>query len=149
VSGAFFVTRANKNLLFAQQESPPVDKTTAAGCDQVGCLTLPKARDNFPLPVQRIRFFGAQKKCFPVHLTNHRKLPPLTIAKIYKKRWDIELFFKWTQGNLRIKHEVGINLIEVKTEIGMAVATFLLVPIRNKKLKLPGILHKTLRITGA
>jgi hypothetical protein len=114
-SGAFFVTRAKDNLRFARQESRPVDKTTGLRSDQVGYLALHKARENFPSPLRRIRFFDAEQKRYLVFLTNHMELPALTVSKLYKKRWDIELFFKWVKGNLRIKHYYGTSLNAVKT----------------------------------
>ena len=122
-SGAFFVTRAKDNLRFARQESRPVDKTTGLRSDQVGYLALPKARENFPSPLRRIRFFDAEQK-----------------------RWEIELFFKWIKGNLRIKHYYGTSLNAVKTQIWIAVTTYLLVAILHKELKLQGSLHRTLQI---
>ena len=145
-SGAFFVTRAKDNLRFARQESRPVDKTTGLRSDQVGYLALPSARKNFPSPLRRIRFFDAEQKRFFVFLTNHMDLPALTIAKLYKKRWEIELFFKWIKGNLRIKHYYGTSPNAVKTQIWIAVTTYLLVAILHKELKLPGSLHRTLQI---
>lgn len=145
-SGAFFVTRAKDNLRFARQESRPVDKTTGLRSDQVGYLALPKARENFPSPLRRIRFFDAEQNRFLVFLTNHMELPALTVAKLYKKRWEIELFFKWIKGNLRIKHYYGTSPNAVKTQIWTAVTTYLLVAILHKELKLPGSLHRTLQI---
>ena len=123
-----------------------MDKTTGLRSDQVGYLALPKARENFPSPLRRIRFFDAEQKRFLVFLTNHMGLPALTVAKLYKKRWDIELFFKWIKGNLRIKHYYGTSLNAVKTQIWIAVTTYLLVAILHKELKLPGSLHRTLQI---
>jgi hypothetical protein len=145
-SGAFFVTRAKENLRFARQESRVVDKTTGLRSDQVGYLALPKARENFPSPLRRIRFFDAEQNRFLVFLTNHMELPALTVAKLYKKRWEIELFFKWIKGNLRIKHYYGTSSNAVKTQIWTAVTTYLLVAILHKELKLPGSLHRTLQI---
>jgi hypothetical protein len=113
-SGAFFVTRAKDNLRFARQESRAADKTTGLRSDQVGYLALPKAKENFPSPLRRIRFFDAEQKRFLVFLTNHMELPAMTVAKLYKKRWEIELFFKWIKGNLRIKHYYGTSLNAVK-----------------------------------
>ena len=75
-----------------------------------------------------------------------KPFPALTVAKLYKKRWDIELFFKWIKGNLRIKHYYGTSLNAVKTQIWIAVTTYLLVAILHKELKLPGSLHRTLQI---
>jgi transposase len=112
----------------------------------LGYLALPKARENFPSPLRRIRFFDAEQKRFLVFLTNHMELPALTVAKLYKKRWEIELFFKWIKGNLRIKHYYGTSLNAVKAQIWIAVTTYLLVAILHKELKLPGSLHRTLQI---
>ena len=145
-SGAFFVTRAKDNLRFARQESRAVDKTTGLRSDQVGYLALPKARENFPSPLRRIRFFDAEQKRYLVFLTNRMEVPALTVAKLYKKRWEIELFFKWIKGNLRIKHYYGTSLNAVKTQIWIAVTTYLLVAILHKELRLPGSLHRTLQI---
>lgn len=145
-SGAFFVTRAKANLRFARQESRAIDKTTGLRSDQIGYLELPRARENFPSPLRRIRFFDATQKRFLVFLTNHMELPGLTVAKLYKKRWEIELFFKWIKGNLRIKHYYGTSPNAVKTQIWTAVTTYLLVAILHKELKLPGSLHRTLQI---
>jgi hypothetical protein len=145
-SGAFFVTRAKDNLRFARQGSRAVDKTTGLRSDQVGYLALPKARESFQSPLRRIRFFDAEQKRYLVFLTNHMELPALSVAKLYKKRWEIELFFKWIKGNLRIKHYYGTSLNAVKTQIWIAVTTYLLVAILHKKLKLQGSLHRTLQI---
>ena len=144
--GAFFVTRAKENLRFARQESRPVEKTLGLRSNQLVYLALPKARENFPSPLRRIQFFDAEQKRFLVFLTNHMELPALTVAKLYKKRWEIELFFKWIKGNLRIKHYYGTSLNAVKTQIWIAVTRYLLVAILHKELKLPGSLHRTLQI---
>ena len=74
------------------------------------------------------------------------EVPALTVAKLYKKRWEIELFFKWIKGNLRIKHYYGTSHNAVKTQIWIAVTTYLLVAILHKELRLPGSLHRTLQI---
>jgi hypothetical protein len=113
-SGAFFVTRAKDNLRFARQKSRAVDNTTGLWSDYVGYLALPKARENFPSPLRRIRFFGAEQKRFLVFLTDHMKFPALTVAKLFKMRWEIELFFKWNKGNLSIKHYYVTSLNAVK-----------------------------------
>jgi len=145
-SGAFFVTRAKDNLRFTRQESRPVDKTTGLRSDHLGKLALAKARGDFPLLLRRIRYFDEKQQRFLVFLTNHMEMPALTAALLYKKRWDIELFFKWIKGNLRLKHYFGTSPNAVKTQIWIAMATYLLVAILHKELKLPGSLHRTLQI---
>jgi IS4 transposase len=91
--------------------------------------------------LRRIRFFDAEQKRFLVFLTNHMEAPTLTVAKLYKKLWEIELFFNWIKGNLRIEHYYGTSLNAVKTQIGIAVTKYLLLAILHKELKLPGSLH--------
>jgi len=145
-SGAFFVTRAKANLRFSRQESRPVDKATGVRSDHIGKLALAKARRDFPLPLRRIRYFDAEQRRYLVFLTNHMELPASTAALLYKKRWDIELFFKWIKGNLRLKHYFGTSPNAVKTQIWIAMATCLMVAILHKELKLPGSLSRTLQI---
>jgi hypothetical protein len=145
-AGAFFVTRAKDNLRFSRQESRPVDKATGVRSDHIGKLTLPKARADFPLPLRRIRYFDAEHRRYLVFLTNHLEISALTAALLYKKRWDIELFFKWIKGNLRLKHYFGTSPNAVKTQIWIAMATYLMVAILHKELKLPGNLSRTLQI---
>ena len=96
--------------------------------------------------MRRIRYFDEKQQRFLVFLTNHMEMPALTAALLYKKRWDIELFFKWIKGNLRLKHYFGTSPNAVKTQIWIAMATYLLVAILHKELKLPGSLHRTLQI---
>lgn len=145
-SGAFFVTRAKDNLRFARQASRPVDKTTGLRSDHLGKFALPKARKDFPLPLRRIRYFDEKQQKFLVFLTNHMEMSAQTVAMLYKKRWDIELFFKWLKGNLRLKHYFGTSPNAVKTQIWIAVTTYLIVAILHKELKLTGKLSRTLQI---
>jgi len=145
-SGAFFVTRAKDNLRFSRQKSRPVDKATGVCSDHIGKLALAKARTDFPVPLRRIRYFDTEQRRYLVFLTNHMELPALTVALLYKKRWDIELFFKWIKGNLRLKHYFGTSPNAVKTQIWIAMATYLMVAILHKELKLPGSLNRTLQI---
>ena len=145
-SGAFFVTRAKDNLRFSRQKSRPVDKATGVCSDHNGKLALAKARTDFPVPLRRIRYFDTEQRRYLVFLTNHMELPALTVALLYKKRWDIELFFKWIKGNLRLKHYFGTSPNAVKTQIWIAMATYLMVAILHKELKLPGSLSRTLQI---
>ncbi len=145
-SGAFFVTRAKDNLRFSRHASRPVDKSAGLKSDHVGKFALPKARRDFPMPLRRIRYFDEKQQRFLVFLTNHMEMSAITAALLYKKRWDIELFFKWVKGNLRLKHYFGTSPNAVKTQIWIAVTTYLLVAIVRKELKLTGAPSTTLQI---
>ncbi len=145
-AGAFFVTRAKDNLRFSRQHSFPVDQSTGLRSDQIGNPTLPKALDAFPSLLRRIRYYDAERKRYLVFLTNHLEIPALCVTKIYKLRWQIELFFRWIKGHLRIKHYYGTSPNAVKTQIWIAVAVYLMVAIIHKQLSLPGTLHRTFQL---
>ena len=137
-AGAFFVTRAKDNLRFSRQHSFPVAQTTGLRSDQIGKLTLPKAQQDFPWPLRRVRYFDEETDRYLIFLTNHLEIPALTVAKIYRLRWRIEWFFRWIKGHLRSKHYYGTSPNAVKTQIWIAVAVYLLVAIIHKQLSLPG-----------
>lgn len=145
-SAAFFVTRAKDNLRFSRQYSRPVDQSTGLRSDQVGKPTLAAARSAYPRLLRKIRYFDAETRRDLVFLTNHLEVPALTIATLYRMRWQIELFFRWIKGHLRIKHYFGTSANAVKTQIWIAVSVYLLVAIIHKQLKLPGKLHRTLQL---
>jgi len=145
-AGAFFVTRAKGNLRFSRQCSHPVDPATGLRSDQTGTLSLAKAFAAFSLPLRRVRYYDAQTGQYLIFLTNHLDLPGLTVANLYRLRWQVELFFRWIKGHLRIKHYYGTSPNAVKTQIWIAVTVYLLVAITHKQLKLPGTLHRTLQL---
>lgn len=145
-AGAFFVTRAKDNLRFSRQCSFPVDGTTGLRSDQIGNLTLRKAQASFPSLLRRVRYFDEGTDRYLIFLTNHLEIPALTVAKIYRLRWRIELFFRWIKGHLRIKHYYGTSPNAVKTQIWIAVTVYLMVAIIHKQLNLPGTLHRTLQL---
>jgi hypothetical protein len=145
-SGAFFVTRAKSNLRFSRHRSQPVDYPAGLRSDQIGTPTLPKARADFPWPLRKVRCFDPASQRDLVFLTNHLDLPALTVTKIYRLRWQIELFFRWIKGHLRIKHYFGTSQNAVKTQIWIALAVYLMVAILHKQLHLPGSLHRTLQL---
>jgi len=145
-SGAFFVTRAKDNLRFSRQHSFPVDYTTGLRSDQIGNLTLTKAQEAFPSLLRKVRYFDGETKRYLVFLTNHLEIPALSVARIYRLRWQIELFFRWIKGHLRIKHYYGTSPNAVKTQIWIAVAVYLMVAIVHKQLSLPGTLHRTFQL---
>ena len=146
LAGAFFVTRAKSNLRFTRHRSLSRDCWEGVLSDQVGSPSLPKAAADFPYPLRRVRYFDAESSKHLVFLTNNLEIPALTIAKLYKSRWQIELFFKWIKGHLRIKHYFGTSPNAVKTQIWIAVAVYLMVAILHKQLQLPGRLHRTFQL---
>jgi hypothetical protein len=145
-AGAFFVTRAKGNLRFSRQHSFPVDYTSGLRSDQIGNLTLGKAQEAFPSLLRRVRYFDQETKRYLVFLTNHLEIPALCVAKLYRLRWQIELFFRWIKSHLRIKHYYGTSPNAVKTQIWIAVAVYLMVAILHKQLSLPGNLHRTFQL---
>jgi hypothetical protein len=145
-SGAFFVTRAKDNLRFSRQRSQPVDMGTGLRSDQIGKPSLPKARQDFPSLLRKVRFFDEETGRDLIFLTNNLDIPALTVATIYRLRWRIELFFRWIKGHLRIKHYYGTSPNAVKTQIWIAVCVYLMVAIIHKQMDLPGTLHRTLQL---
>lgn len=145
-AGAFFVTRGKTNLQFTRHYSQPVDRFTGLRSDHVGKPTLEKSREAFPMLLRRVRYFDSETSKEFVFLTNNIEIPALTVAMLYKLRWRIELFFRWIKGHLRIKHYYGTSPNAVKTQIWIAVCTYLMIAILHKQLKLPGTLHRTLQV---
>lgn len=145
-SGAFFVTRAKDNLRFSRHESLPVDRSTGIHSDQVGKLWSKAAQQKYGHKLRRVNYHDPEDGRWIVFLTNNLDIPAITVARIYKMRWQIELFFKWLKGHLRIKHYYGTTPNAVKTQIWIAMCVYLLVAILHKQLRLPGTLHRTLQI---
>jgi hypothetical protein len=145
-AGAFFVTRAKDNLRFSRQHSFPVDYTSGLRSDQIGNLTLGKAQEAFPSLLRKVRYFDQETRRYLVFLTNHLEIPALSVARTYRLRWQIELFFRWIKGHLRIKHYYGTSPNAVKTQIWIAVAVYLMVAIIHKQLSLSGTLHRTFQL---
>ena len=143
---AFFVTRAKSNLDFHRLYSHPVDKATGLKCDQTIVLTGFYPSKYYPEKLRRIKYFDEENQETLVFLTNNFVLPPLTIAKLYKCRWQIELFFKWIKQHLRIKSFFGISENAVKTQIWIAISVYVLVAIIKKQLHLDLDLYTILQI---
>jgi hypothetical protein len=129
---AYFVIRAKRNTKFYVLESRPVDKNTGLRCDQTIRLSTRKGKIDYPKRLRRISYFDTETGKRLVFLTNHFDLPALTIAIIYKSRWQIELFFKWIKQNLRIKAFFGTSENAVRTQIWIAVCVYLMVACLNK-----------------
>ena len=133
---AFFVTRAKKNLDCYRRESRVVDKSTGLRSDQTIVLQGTKTSQLYPDPLRRVAYFDAEHDRRLVFLTNNFELPALTIAQLYRCRWQVELFFKWIKQNLRIKAFYGNSVNAVKTQVWIAVSVYVLVAILRKELKL-------------
>ncbi|MDA0989945.1 MAG: IS4 family transposase [Verrucomicrobia bacterium] len=144
---AFFVTRAKDNFTFKRRYSRPVDRSTGVICDQTVILTTFYPAKAYPVPLRRIKFRDPQDpSSLLVFLTNDFTLPAMTIAKLYKARWMIELFFKWIKQHLRIKAFLGTTPNAVKTQIWIAISTYLLVAILKKRLRIETPLYTILQI---
>jgi hypothetical protein len=145
-SSAFFVTRAKRNFQFDRLYSQHVDKATGLQCDQIISLHGFYAKKDYPEKLRRIRFFDTTQNRRLVFLTNNFTLPALTIAQLYKCRWQIELFFKWIKQHLRIKAFYGTSENAVKTQIWIAISVYVLVAIIKKQLHLDRSLYTILQI---
>jgi hypothetical protein len=142
----FFVTKAKGNFKFKRRYSHRVDKSTGVLCDQTVLLTTFYPAKAYPVPLRRIKYFDQEKGKRLVFLTNDFDLPALTIAQIYRARWQIELFFKWIKQHLRVKAFYGTSFNAVKTQIWIAVSTYLLVAIVKKELRLELSLYTILQV---
>jgi len=145
-AGAFFVTRAKKNLDAQRLSSGLSDRRQGVMCDQRVALRGELSRHRYPEPLRRIRFNDPASGKRLVFLTNQTSLPALTICALYKSRWQIELFFKWVKQHLRIKRFYGTSENAVKTQIWIAVSVYVLVAIIKKRLRLEVSLHTLLQI---
>src|SRR6185295_13798798 len=146
LSSAFFVTRARKRFACRRLYSQPVDRTTGVICDQIVVLVNPVPRQGYPDKLRRIRYFDSTTNKRLVFLTNNFTLPPLTIAQLYRSRWQVELFFKWIKQHLRIKKFYGTSENALKTQIWIAISIYVLVAIIKKQLHLKASLYRILQI---
>jgi len=143
---SFFVTRAKSNLKAQRRYSRPVDRSTGLICDQTIVLTGFYSKQDFDTPLRRVRFKDPATGKALVFLTNNFILPALTIADLYRCRWQVELFFKWIKQHLRIKVFFGTSENAVKTQIWIAVSVYVLVAIVKKRLNLSASLYEILQI---
>lgn len=144
-TSAFFVVRAKSNLRYRRLYSRPVKKSTGLRCDQTILLTIYQSAIDYPEKLRLIRFVDKDSNRL-IFLTNNFTLDALTIAELYKCRWQIELFFKWIKQHLRIKAFFGTSENAVKTQIWIAIAVYILVAIIKKRLKLKPSLYTILQI---
>ena len=143
---AFFLTRAKKNLDAKRRESRIVDKTTGLRSDQTIVLAGVKSSQSYPEALRRIHYYDIETGKRFVFLTNNFVLPALSIAQLYKCRWQIELFFKWIKQHLRIKAFYGTSPNAVRTQIWIAISVYVLVAIVKKELKIERSLSEILQI---
>lgn len=145
-AGSFFVTRAKSNTRFQRRYSHRIDRSTGLICDQTIVLTGVYSPQDYQAPLRRIRFKEPTTAKTLVFLTNNFGLPALTIAELYRCRWQVELFFKWIKQHLRIKAFFCTSENAVKTQIWIAVATYVLIAIIKKRAALPHSLYQILQI---
>jgi hypothetical protein len=145
-AGAFFVTRAKRGMDARRLYSKPADKANGIICDQIIAFNGYAAGHAYPDNLRRIRFRDEEIDKTLIFLTNNTTLPALTIAALYKGRWQVELFFKWIKQHLRIKKFLGRSENAVKTQIWCAVSTYVLIAIVREELKLPISLYTILQI---
>jgi hypothetical protein len=145
-AAAFFVIRAKKNFRFRRVYSHQVDRETGLVCDQTIMLTGLETSKRYPEKLRRVKYYDKKTDRTFVFLTNNFTLPPITIAELYRCRWQVELFFKWIKQNLRIKSFYGTSENAVKTQIWIAVSVYVLVAIMKKELRLQPSLYTLLQI---
>lgn len=147
---AFFLIRGKDNLDFRVQESRPVDKTTGLRADQTIRLCGPRTRRLYPQALRRVSYTDAEHEVHLSFLTNNFHLAALTITRLYRRRWEVELFFKWIKQYLRIKAFFGTSENAVRTQLWIAISVYVLIAIVRKELKLHqsmGEIMQTLSLT--
>jgi hypothetical protein len=145
-AGAFFVTRSKEGMDARRVYSHPVDRATGLICDQRVMLNGFYSAKNYPEHLRRIRFKDPESGKTLVFLTNNTTLPALAITALYKSRWQVELFFKWIKQHLRIKRFLATSENAVRSQIWCAVATYVLIAIVKKELKLDASLYTCIQI---
>ena len=143
---AFFVIRSKGNLAFRRRYSAPHDRSTGVRSDQTIVLTGPKSATLYPLALRRVHYYSAERQQRLVLLTNNFSIPALTVAALYRYRWQIELFFKWIKQHLRIKSFFGTSDNSVKTQVWIAISVYVLMAIIKKRLHLKHDLYTLLQV---
>jgi hypothetical protein len=145
-AGSFFVIRARNNMGARRLYSAPSDRASGVICDQTIVFNGPRAAADYPAQLRRIRYRDPETHRSLVFLTNHHRLPALTVSALYRSRWQVELFFKWIKQHLRIKRFYGTSENAVKSQIWIAVAVYVLIAIIRKELGLQVSMHTLLQI---
>lgn len=146
LSSAFFVVRTKSNILLQRRYSRPVEKGTGIRSDHTVILSAIDSAKAYPDALRRVSYLDVETRKRFAFLTNNFTLPALTIARIYKQRWQVELFFKWIKQHLRIKAFYGTSENAVKTQIWIAVSVYVLIAIVRKRLRLEVSLYQILQI---
>jgi hypothetical protein len=146
LAGAFFVTRTKAGVQLSRLESRPVDKSTGVRSDHIVWLNTSHSAAHYPDRLRRVSYKDPESGKGLVFLTNNFDLPALTIAQLYKCRWQVELFFKWIKQNLRIKHFFGTSDNAVKTQVWIAVSVYVIAAIIHKQLGLEISLSQLLQV---
>ena len=142
---AFFVIRT-QSMQYRRVYSHPIDKATGLRCDQTLVLTGVKTARDYPIQLRRVKFYDAEHDKLFVFLTHNFALPALTIAQLYRCRWQVELFFKWIQQHLRIKAFFGTSENAVQTQVWIAISAYVLVAIVQKRLAVNASLYTILPV---
>jgi hypothetical protein len=145
-TSAFFLIRAKSNLQCRRIYSHPVDRSTGLIYDQTIMLTGFYQKKDYPDKLRRVKYYDAETNLTFIFLTNNFNLPALTVAQLYRSRWQVELFFKWIKQHLRIKSFYGTSENAVKTQIWIAVSVYVIVAILKKQLQLPYSLYTILQV---
>lgn len=143
---AFFIIRTKANTVLRRLYSSAVDKDKGVRCDQIVVPVTYYSKKAYPEKLRRIKFYDALRDKRLTFITNHLRLPAVTIADLYKRRWQVEIFFKWIKQHLRIKRFYGTSENAVKTQICIAVSVYVLVAIIKKRLKIDLSLYTILQI---
>lgn len=146
LKGSFFVTRAKDNMRFKRMYSRAVDKITGVLYDQIGRLEIYYSRKDYPEKLRRIKYYDQNRDTTFIFITNNMDLKAEEIAMLYKKRWEVELFFKWMKQHLRIKSFWGTTMNAVKVQIYCAIIAYCLVAIIGNKLKVDRSIYEILQI---
>ena len=145
---SFFVTRTKDNIKLERRYSHPVDAGSNVRSDQTVVASRAESWKHYPAPLRRVRYFDEENQCFLIFLSNNFDLPALTIANLYKCRWQVELFFKWIKQHLRIKAFYGTSFNAVSSQIWIAITIYLLIAIVKKELNLTASFYQILQIAS-
>ena len=148
LAAAFFVTRTKTNVLLRRRYSHPVDRNSGVKSDHTVLLVASESIKHYPVALRRVRYFDSEHQRYLVFLTSNFELPALTIANLYKSRWQVELFFKWIKQHLHIKVFFGTSQNAVRTQIWIAISIYLLVAIVKKELNLTASLYQILQVVS-
>jgi Transposase DDE domain/Domain of unknown function (DUF4372) len=147
-AGGYFVVRNKHHIKFRVTASRSVDKSTGLRCDQTIQLTSNWSAKSYPEPLRRIRVYDAEHQVTLILLTNQFDLPAVVIAELYRKRWQVELFFKWIKQHLRIRSFYGRSENAVRCQIWSAICAYLLIAILKKRLNIQKSLNEILQIVS-